>query len=780
VSQRLANKVLLIGWDAADWKIATPLIDQGQMPTLEKLINRGVMGNLATLQPILSPMLWNSIATGMRPEKHGILGFTEPDTQTGKVRPVSSTSRKVKAVWNILTQRGFRTHALGWFAGHPAEPINGISVSDIYPYATAPLDKEWPLPPGAVHPENMREKLAELRLHPAELQPAAILPFIPNAAKIDQEKDKRLVGFAKTLSENLSIHNAATWILETQPWDFMAVYYNGIDHFCHGFMHYHPPRMEGIPEDQFEMYKDVVNGAYRFHDMLLARLLQLAGPDATVLLVSDHGFHSDHLRPRGIPSEPAGPAVQHRPFGILCLAGPHIKKDERVYGATLLDITPTILTLYGLPVGEDMDGRVVVTAFEEPPEVERIPSWERVPGECGMHPRDLRMDPTAAQAVLQQFVALGYIQPPDKNQAKAIETAVRESKYNLARVYLYSGRPAKALPLFEELAKEKPEEPRFLEHLAQCYYSLRRNEDARTIIESLIKNPPKPPKPEDLAAAYGEAPGEAAADAKKPETPSPVPIRSGHPLPMREGDKKEELVGSPLPGGEGPGVRGHASPGKATEAGAKSPEPPQGGAAPAENAAPQPTQHPAWANWLMGMIHFEEGNVQAALECLLRAEQVDPHLPSLHLRIGDTYFRMGRTQDAERAFLKALEIDGDSPHAHLGLATVRLRQRRNEDASEEALLAVGLQHFLPMGHYVLGAAQARLGHFHRATVAFETSLSMMPGLAAAHRWLAAIYARPGGDRAMAQQHRLAFSEIWKQRQAKAAGATTARAAKAAN
>jgi hypothetical protein len=123
------------------------------------------------------------------------------------------------------------------------------------------------------------------------------------------------------LSENCSIHNAATWILQNEPWDFLAVYYNGIDHFCHGFMHYHPPRMEGIPEEKFEIYKDVVNGAYRFHDMMLQTLLDLAGPETTVILVSDHGFHSDHLRPRGIPAEPAGPAVQHRQFGIVCMKG---------------------------------------------------------------------------------------------------------------------------------------------------------------------------------------------------------------------------------------------------------------------------------------------------------------------------------------------------------------------------------------------------------------------------------------------------------------------------
>src|SRR5690348_17013463 len=103
MNHRSTRKLLLIGWDAADWKVAIPLIDQGLMPALESLINNGVMGNNATLSPILSPMLWNSIATGMRPDKHGILGFMEPDPDSDGVRPVSSTSRKVKAVWNILT-----------------------------------------------------------------------------------------------------------------------------------------------------------------------------------------------------------------------------------------------------------------------------------------------------------------------------------------------------------------------------------------------------------------------------------------------------------------------------------------------------------------------------------------------------------------------------------------------------------------------------------------------------------------------------------------------------
>ena len=72
------KRVLLIGWDAADWKVIHPLMDAGKMPNVQRLVENGAMGQIATLHPPLSPMLWTSIATGKRPFKHGIHGFREP------------------------------------------------------------------------------------------------------------------------------------------------------------------------------------------------------------------------------------------------------------------------------------------------------------------------------------------------------------------------------------------------------------------------------------------------------------------------------------------------------------------------------------------------------------------------------------------------------------------------------------------------------------------------------------------------------------------------------
>ena len=126
------RKVLLIGWDAADWKVIHPLMDGGKMPALKHLVETGSSGNLASLDPPMSPIMWTSIATGMTADKHGVLGFTQPRADGKGVQPVLASSRKVKALWNILMQSGLKTHVIGWWPSHPAEKLNGVSISNFY------------------------------------------------------------------------------------------------------------------------------------------------------------------------------------------------------------------------------------------------------------------------------------------------------------------------------------------------------------------------------------------------------------------------------------------------------------------------------------------------------------------------------------------------------------------------------------------------------------------------------------------------------------------------
>src|SRR3954467_5314368 len=214
------RKVLLIGWDAPDWEHITLLLEEGLMPTLDSLINRGVMGNLATLQPILSPMLWNSVATGKFADKHGIHGFIEPDPKNGGARPYTSTSRKCKALWNILTQSNLRSNIVGWWASHPAEPIKGTVVTNAFSGVKYDPEQGWRVPQGTIHPPEKSALLARFRVFSNELTEAHILPFIPEAAKIDQQSDQRLSTFTKILSDAASIQAVATALMEVEPADF--------------------------------------------------------------------------------------------------------------------------------------------------------------------------------------------------------------------------------------------------------------------------------------------------------------------------------------------------------------------------------------------------------------------------------------------------------------------------------------------------------------------------------------------------------------------------------
>ena len=116
------------------------------------------------------------------------------------------------------------------------------------------------------------------------------------------------------------MHAAACHLIAETDWDFTAVYYSGIDEFGHFFMPYHPPRLAGVSESDARIYGHVMEGCYRFHDMMLDAMLSYAGDDTTVLLISDHGFQSGTGRPSANAWQQ--PETWHRQFGIACACGP--------------------------------------------------------------------------------------------------------------------------------------------------------------------------------------------------------------------------------------------------------------------------------------------------------------------------------------------------------------------------------------------------------------------------------------------------------------------------
>jgi predicted AlkP superfamily phosphohydrolase/phosphomutase/tetratricopeptide (TPR) repeat protein len=676
------RKVLLIGWDGADWKIINNLISKGLMPSIQSLMQQGVHGNIATLDPPFSPMLWTTVATGMRPDKHGILGFIEPDTEKTAIRPVTSTSRKVKAIWNILNLKGYIPHVVGWWPSHPAEPINGIMISNHF----QKVSEQHPdkIPKDCIHPNNLSNFFKHLRVRPGEITDQHLLPFVPQASKIDQEKDRRLTQIAKNIAECSSLHASATWILDNEDWDFLAIYLDTIDHFSHGFMHFHPPQMKGIKDQDFELYSNVINSAYMYHDMMLDTLLKLAGDDVTVMLLSDHGFHSDHLRPILLPDEPAGPAYEHRDYGILCIKGPGIKKGEKIHGASLLDITPTILHMYGLPVGKDMDGIPLVQAFQDQTEIMTIPSWEQIKGDAGMHPEGLSEDPFEAQESIMQLVELGYIEEPSEDNMKNIQDVIKETNYNLARVYMGAKKYEKAAPLLEELYKNEPQAGRFALRLIECYKSEGKidacerilNEFKSAVKETIIKE-------SEIKQIMND---------KIPEDISKNEINK------IKKERQKKLLNN--------------------------------------KRVAKELLH---ADIIEGELATLRGNFEEALGIFQKIKPAVSNNPIINLKIGNSYLKMAQWEPAMNAFDDVLEIDPENDAAHHGKSIAFLRLGKYDYAIESALDSLNLIYNKPFVHYHLGEAFYKCGDYENAEKAFSVCLRMAPNIGKARNYLIDIY-----------------------------------------
>lgn len=608
-------RTLLIGWDAADWRFIDPLLARGLLPTLASLRERGVWGNLSTIRPALSPMLWTSMATGHRASRHGVLGFVEPMPDGTAVRPVPSTSRKCRALWNAAHLSGLTSNIVGWYATRPAERVRGCIVSNGFELPASASAEPWPVDPTAVHPPEMAGHLAALRVHPTEIDGAAILPFIPSAAKVDLARHPRIGKLRQLIAQTASIHAIATHLIEHTTWDLTAVYYEGIDRFGHEFMHFHPPQMNGVSDEEFATYQHVMVGCYRWFDMMLERLLGLAGTDTNVVLLSDHGYFHDRRR----PEVEADPESWHRSHGVAVLAGPQIRQPEggRLFGATILDVAPTVLSLLNLPVGRDMAGRAwaEVLRHSPPPPID---SWEDVPGDDGrIMPADnvAPADPAAAREAVRQLVELGYIDASATAGPEAAVNAASLMQYNLAISLLDEGRPGDAAAVLQPLSRAHPDDLALATQLAISHAANGDAAGARAVASAVCE--------------------------QMKQTPARISLLLGV-LDLSEGNTAS--------------AEAHL-----------------------QHAQSTTGDHPDLF-FRLGQVYLQSGRLPAAVQAFSRAIELDPdHAPS-HDGLAETALARNDHAAAERHALDAVALAHHLPRAHFHLAAALAGQGKSLEA----------------------------------------------------------------------------------------------------
>ena len=299
--EALARRVLIIGLDGATFEILGPLMDEGYMPNLKRIVSQGTAGILYSTNPPITPAAWTTFMTGKGPGRHGIIDFEKYDARNNSLSFNSTFEIREKTIWEILSEKGFRVGSVNVPMTYPPKKVNGFLVSGFETPSTE-VDFTWP-------PELKNE----------------ILKHWPDYTFGTSWKRKAFGG-DKIFSRNLNFINQsfhqgfelATFCGERYGWDMMMVLFKLVDNLQHKAWKYLDPATRGLHPRRAELSAR----CFTELDQVLGRLAEYAERrQATLLMMSDHGH--------GSLDGKAQPNLLLNQWGYLRLKSPLVRAKKR-------------------------------------------------------------------------------------------------------------------------------------------------------------------------------------------------------------------------------------------------------------------------------------------------------------------------------------------------------------------------------------------------------------------------------------------------------------------
>jgi predicted AlkP superfamily pyrophosphatase or phosphodiesterase len=497
------DRVLVLGLDGLDPATVDLLISEGRLPNFARLQAQGAHGRLHSQVPLLSPVIWTTIATGKPPAEHRIGHFVAIDRATGKELPVTSRMRRVKAIWNIASEARRSVDVVGWWATWPAETVRGTIVSDHLCYHFLFKEGFEPAsgPLGVVSPAERFDEVAQLVRRPSDISKEDLAPLVDvRAAELSRpftfEDDLAHLRWALATAETNQRIGRHLW-RHDEP-DLLMLYIEAVDSASHLFGHlFRAGPLSGELEVQRKRYGAVVDGVYRLADRFVGEWMAALDDHTTLVVLSDHGFDLGAL-----PVDPSKTrdlrrvsADNHRIDGCLFLYGRGIRPGTRIDGAGILDVAPTLLALLGVPPAEDMPGHVLTQALNVATPA-RVATYEHVPSVSPIAPPD----PDVDAEMVARLRSLGYLAADSP-----------EGDRNLAGILFESGRFEEALIAYRKLVEGAPNDAALRASLAGTLGALGRFDEALDEAGRAIALSPLLPEPYHNRAVIHERRGDRAA-----------------------------------------------------------------------------------------------------------------------------------------------------------------------------------------------------------------------------------------------------------------------------
>lgn len=269
----MTQKLLVIGLDGASFNVLDSLIEKGYLKTLSNLMANGARAPLETTFPPITAVAWSSFMTGKNPGKHGIFEFVRLDHGTKRELAVNASYREGRAIWDLLSDAGRRVVVHNFPCTYPPHEVNGLMIAD---FMTPRGRRDFTYPHSLL--AELEEKFGPYRLHLSQTYGGG------GAQGVLDELHDELDYKAKT----------AEYLMTQYEWDAFFQYFWGTDRIQHELWHIIDDAHPRHDKDEARLYRDKVYAYFNRVDDVLARLLDLAGRDATVWVASDHGFGPAH------------------------------------------------------------------------------------------------------------------------------------------------------------------------------------------------------------------------------------------------------------------------------------------------------------------------------------------------------------------------------------------------------------------------------------------------------------------------------------------------------
>ena len=367
-------RVVVVGVNGMELDILRPLLLKGQLPNLAEVIKDGAYGKLRTVPAPNCPRVYTTMFTSTKPEEHGVTGFV-----VGGIT-ANTNMLKEEPIWSILSKNGVTVGMANVPATFPVMPVSGYMISGMLTRGKNCEDGVLCAPKlseveggDPVYPKEMKAELLENVgdfYIDCERMPAAGDLKGHESEVIDKWLDKvQLIREQQT--------KLFDYLLTNHPTDFTWMVQSCEDRTGH-WLYPIAPFNVGYNSKIDAVRPDAFPNQYVQFDKVLGTILKHIDENTYLIVVSDHGIKPlrefEETDPHAhVDHEKTTPVIAKHDFadgddvpGSFFAIGPGIKNDFRLMGlgASVYDIAPTVLHIYGLEQPMQMRGRILMEIFD--------------------------------------------------------------------------------------------------------------------------------------------------------------------------------------------------------------------------------------------------------------------------------------------------------------------------------------------------------------------------------------------------------------------------------